>query len=210
MTRNKMYIFLFTLFLLSGFASKAYCEGNEILQGLKKSYSAIKDIKGRFKQTSRIKDFDKEMVYEGEFFIEIPGKMMWRYIGEDRQEVYVNNRNVIFYREKNKQAIKSRFAPEALVQTPFVLLSGINKIEEGFLFDEKKGYLRLTPRNPSGNLKFADIFPSKKVFPIDKLFIVDMYDNEIEISIGEAVINSGVAPSVFDFVPPPGVEIVEH
>ncbi|MBF0343379.1 MAG: outer membrane lipoprotein carrier protein LolA [Nitrospirae bacterium] len=181
-----------------------------LLPRLKEAYSTMKDMKGQFKQTSRIKDLGKEMNFDGVFFIKIPNRLFWRYEGDQAQEVYVNDNVLIVYQKKQSQAIRTRYNAETMGNSPIALLSGLKDIEKSYDVTEKNGSLHLVPKKEFNNIKYFDIYPSEADFPIKKVVVHDTRDNEIEITLKDVRLNTNIIDETFIFTPPKDTKIVDN
>ncbi|MBF0565217.1 MAG: outer-membrane lipoprotein carrier protein LolA [Nitrospirae bacterium] len=181
-----------------------------LLSEIRAGYASIKDVKGSFSQVSKIKELDKKMSYSGVFSIKIPKKMYWRYDGTDLQEVYVNADTIIVYQKKLNQAIRRQFNENTLGQTPIALLSGLKDIDKDYNVKEFDGYVRLTPKGDFLNIRYFDLYPSEGRFPIGKIVLIDKNGNEVEITLKDVLLNTGIKDGTFTFVLPKGVTLVDN
>lgn len=182
----------------------------ELLSEIRDSYASIKDVKGSFSQVSKIRELDKKMSFSGVFSIKIPKKMYWRYDGTDLQEVYVNADTITVYQKKLSQAIRRQFNENTLGQTPIALLSGLKDVDKDYNVKEFDGYVRLTPKGDFLNIKYFDLYPSSGKFPIGKIVLTDKNGNEIEITLRDVRLNTGIKDGTFTFEPPKGVTLVDN
>ena len=191
-------------------ATSVEAAAGPIFMKIKNAYSSFKDISGKFTQFSNIKDLNKEMSYEGTFRIKPPLKMSWQYEGDDEQEVYINDDELTIYKKKLNQAMRSKLEATAIAQTPLALLRGLTDIEKDYEITEKNNVMRLTPKNPSFNVKYFDIYPSKDAFPIKKIVFYDKNDNTIELTLKSVKVNIGLSNEIFTFTPPEGATIIDN
>ncbi|MCI4626384.1 MAG: outer-membrane lipoprotein carrier protein LolA [Candidatus Magnetoovum sp. WYHC-5] len=182
----------------------------DVLKPIIDSYNTFKDIKGQFKQRSVIKDMDKEMKYEGEFFIKIPSKMFWHYSGADKQEVYINGGTMTFYQEKQNQAVRTKYDEKTIGQTPLALLSDLNGAIKNYKATQMAGYIRLIPNDEQLNITYIDIYTSEGQFPIKRIIVKDKSANEIEIDVFNIATNTHIEDSTFVFTAPKGVNVVDN
>ncbi|MEO5360813.1 MAG: outer-membrane lipoprotein carrier protein LolA [Nitrospirota bacterium] len=197
---------LCVLFMVSG----AEASG-PIFTKIKSAYDSFKDISGKFLQVSNIKELNKEMSYEGTFRIKPPSRMSWRYEGEDEQEVYINDDELLVYKKKHNQAMRSKIEEAAIAQTPLALLRGLKNIENNYDITEKNNIMRLTPKNTGQNVKYFDVYPSKDAaFPIKKIVFYDKNDNTIELTLLGVKTNIGLSSEIFQFTPPDGTTIIDN
>lgn len=187
-------IVIFNLIVVPPFASQSTT--NEI-EKIQKAYEDIRDISGSFIQKSHIKDLKSSKTFKGQFFIKMPMKMKWYYSGEDAQEVYITNNNIIIYQKKEKQAFRSKFDRQTYGQAPIALLSGFGNIEEEFVLTGQNGKLFLKPKKMMGGIVSVEIYLSNNKFPIQSLIIYDIYSNRIELTLKDVKINSGLKDEFF-------------
>jgi outer membrane lipoprotein carrier protein len=181
------------------------------LARIKDGYAAIKDLKGSFVQTSKLKDLKKEMTFKGTFFIKIPGKMHWRYEETGKEEqVFINGPEIIVYQKKQGQAIRRKSDENTIAQTPIALLSGLKNIDTLYDAFERDEHVRFVPKNVHYNITHFDVFVARGDFPVGKLVAYDKKGNEIEIVFKDVKINTGVPDSTFVFTPPAGVKVVDN
>ncbi|KJU84301.1 outer membrane lipoprotein carrier protein LolA [Candidatus Magnetobacterium bavaricum] len=182
----------------------------KFLSRVREVYSTLKDVKGQFKQTSRLKDLGKEMNFSGEFFIKIPNRLHWYYEGDQVQEVYVNDNVLVVYQKKLSQAIRTRYDAQTMGQSPIALLSGLKDVDKHYDITERNGTLRLIPKKEFNSMKHFDIHPSESGFPIKKIVVTDLKDNEIEITLKDVRLNTNIIDETFTFTPPKDTKVVDN
>ncbi|MEW6002697.1 MAG: outer membrane lipoprotein carrier protein LolA [Nitrospirota bacterium] len=205
----KKFSFLFVaIFLMS--VSLGASSLDEEIQRIQKAYEKIKDMKGDFTQRSHIKDLKRVDTYKGLFFIKVPMKMKLEYKGENGQEVFLKDNQIIIYQKKERQALKSKFDRNTYGQAPVALLGGFGRIQEEFNISKKNNKLILTPKVPVEGIQFIEIEPSREGFPISSFTIYDPHSDRIEIKLKDVEVNTGLKDSLFEFSLPKGVNIFEH
>ncbi len=187
----------------------AASSSEEAVDRIQKAYEGVKDLKGDFVQKSTVKELKRTDTYKGDFAIKSP-KMKWEYTGDKPQVIYVTGDSFIVYQKKEKQAFKAKFDRATYGQAPIALLGGFGKITEEFDASWKHGKLILVPKKPMGNVVRVEISLSESPFPIESLTVIDRLSNSIEIHLRNVKTNTGVKDSVFEFVPPQGVTVIEQ
>lgn len=177
---------------------------------IQQAYENLQDIKGSFVQKSTIKDLKKTDTFKGQFFIKRPMMLKWCYRGENEQEVYIRNDEIIIYQKKEKQAFKGSFDRETYGQAPIALLSGFGRIREEFSASMKNGKVLLKPKKPMGGIVSIELQTSGNGFPIQSFIVVDSLNNRIEMVFSDIQINTGLEESFFTPSLPKGVTILDH
>jgi outer membrane lipoprotein-sorting protein len=59
------------------------------------------------------------------------------------------------------------------------------------------------------NMKSLRIEFTRKKYNLQRLVMVDAFDNETELSFSQVRLNAPIDDSVFDFQPPEGVEVIK-
>ncbi|MEW6586031.1 MAG: outer membrane lipoprotein carrier protein LolA [Nitrospirota bacterium] len=197
-----LFIFLLCSTVTGGTAD------DEILR-IQEAYENLQDISGGFVQKSYIKDLKRTDTFKGQFFIKRL-MMRWSYTGENAQEVFIRNEEIIIYQKKEKQAFKGKFDRETYGQAPIALLGGFGKIREEFSSSMKNGKILLKPKKPMGGIVSIEIEPSDGEFPIKSFTIIDSLSNRIDMILSGVKINTGLEDSFFKPSVPKDVTVLEH
>lgn len=175
---------------------------------IQEKYNKILEIQGDFIQKSYIKDLEETQEFKGQFFIKLPNRMRWSYTQPRDEEVIIKNKDIWIYKKAENQAIKSTFKEDTYGQAPIALLAGLGNIEKEFEVRKiESNVLQLQPHKTMGAIKTIFLRLSKGSFPISSLTLIDVYGNEITITVDDIKINKGINESLFDFTPPQGVEV---
>jgi len=136
--------------------------------------------------------------------------MRWAYTDPRDEKVIINDTTIWIYKIAEKQVIKSRFNADTYGQAPIALLAGFGNLEKDFVVSKvESDVLQLQPKQAMGAIKTLFVKLSKKDFPISSLTLIDVYGNEITITVDNIKVNSGIEDSFFDFIPPQNVEVYE-
>lgn len=183
---------------------------DEVVGRIQKIYGEIKDIQGKFSQTSYIKDLDKIERYEGEFFIKKPSSMRWNFSKPRDEEVIIKENDIWIYKKSEKQALKSAFSKDAYNHVPIALLNNFGDLKNDFDIKLiKDDTLELTPKRRMGFINKLLLEINSTDFPVKTFSVFDVYGNKINITIKNVKINSGLEDSIFTFKLQPGVEIFD-
>ena len=194
------------LLFTTAYASTA----GDVVSDIQKKFSAIKDVKGTFSQTSYLKDLEKTEKYSGTFYIKKPYAIMWEYKSPRDEKVFVNNTVTWIYKKAQNQAIKTRFSKETYSQVPIALLSSLDDLSTNFdISNADQDHLNLKPKKQMGTIREIIVETNPGSFPVKSLTAIDQYGNIIMIELRDIKINSGLEDSLFIFNPPPGVEVFD-
>ncbi|MEK7272066.1 MAG: outer membrane lipoprotein carrier protein LolA, partial [Nitrospirota bacterium] len=195
--------------LLMFFMSAVYCllsivstshasTVDEVVGRIQKIYGEIKDVQGKFSQTSYIKDLDKIERYEGEFFIKKPSSMRWNFSKPRDEEVIIKENDIWIYKKSEKQALKSAFSKDAYNHVPIALLNNFGDLKNDFDIKLiKDDTLELTPKRRMGFINKLLLEINSTDFPVKTFSVFDVYGNKINITIKNVKINSGLEDSIF-------------
>ena len=180
---------------------------DEVVGRIQKIYGEIKDVQGRFSQTSHIKDLDKIERYEGEFFIRKPSSMRWNFSKPRDEEVIIRENDIWIYKKSEKQALKSAFSKDAYSQVPIALLNNFGDLKNDFDIKLiKDDTLELTPKRRMGFINKLLLEINSTDFPVKTFSVFDVYGNKIDITVKDVKINSGLEDSLFIFKLTPDVQ----
>lgn len=183
---------------------------DEVVGRIQKIYGEIKEVQGKFSQTSYIKDLDKIERYEGEFFIKKPSSIRWNFSKPRDEEIIIKENDIWIYKKSEKQALKSAFSKDAYNHVPIALLNNFGDLKNNFDIKLiKDDTLELTPKRRMGFINKLLLEINSTDFPVKIFSVFDVYGNKINITIKNVKINSGLEDSIFTFKLQPGVEIFD-
>ena len=183
---------------------------DEVVGRIQKIYGEMKEVQGKFSQTSYIKDLDKIERYEGEFFMKKPSSMRWNFSKPRDEEVIIKENDIWIYKKSEKQALKSAFSKDAYNHVPIALLNNFGDLKNNFDIKLiKDDTLELTPKRRMGFINKLLLEINSTDFPVKTFSVFDLYGNKINITIKNVKINSGLEDSIFTFKLQPGVEIFD-
>ncbi|QJD30225.1 outer membrane lipoprotein chaperone LolA [Methylococcus geothermalis] len=158
------------------------------------------DESGRPKQESR-----------GSFYLQRPGKFRWDYAKPYHQEIVSAGGKVWFY-DVDLEQVTAKKLGQAVGSTPALLLSGEMALEDNFTIedqgaDEGMFWIKLVPKSEEGGFRYVLIGLDG-----DKLAGMELSDNFGQLTrIYFSHLRTGIAldPKLFQFSPPPGVDVFE-
>jgi len=146
----------------------------------------------------------------GELSIARPGRFAWRYFAPLDQLVVADGVNLWIYDVELSQATVTPLA-EAARATPAMLLSGDATLDEEFTIEDsfeadQLSWVRLEPR-PSGG-DFREILIGFDGSTLRRMQLRDSLEQTTSLEFRNVEVNTEIAASVFEFVPPPGVDVI--
>jgi outer membrane lipoprotein carrier protein len=146
----------------------------------------------------------------GRLFLQRPGKFRWDYSEPSEQLVLADGKEIWFY-DKDLAQANVRDMDSSLASTPASLLSGSTSVSTQF---------NVTALPPSGGLQWFQLVPKHadtdfQVVRIgfDKgelrsMFLADKLNQITQLTFSNSKRNLKLAPDLFSFVPPPGVDVI--
>jgi outer membrane lipoprotein carrier protein len=146
----------------------------------------------------------------GSLAIRRPGRFAWRYEDPTEQLVVADGRKLWIYDAELSQATVTAL-DDSIPASPAMLLSGEATIDKEFQvlesFDaEGVSWVRLSPRESSSD--FKEILIGFRAGVLDQLRLWDSLDQVTTVSFSDVQVNPELASDEFEFVPPPGVDVI--
>lgn len=187
----------------------------DITEALQENYKNINDYRAHFKQEAKIQGYPRPQKSEGEMFYKKPGKMRWNYDKPEKQEIVTDAITLWLYTPSLNQAMKTDFALTGKSKLASAFLSGMGNLEKDFNItldktdEAKEEYrIKLLPKDASDTVSSLFLSLDSKSFNIKKSELKDIYGNVTIVTFSKLDTNTGLKDSLFDFIPPEGVEIM--
>lgn len=147
----------------------------------------------------------------GVFYLQRPGKFRWDYQTPYSQEIVSSGSKVWFY-DKDLEQVTAKQLNAAIGSTPALLLSGEVALEKNFTIEKQEVeegiyWLKLLPKAEESGFKYVLIGLEGNA-----LAAMELSDNFGQLTrIYFHNVKTGVKPdpSIFEFKPPPGVDVFE-
>jgi outer membrane lipoprotein carrier protein len=203
-------------------ADQALQEVHEVVKQIQARYEKTKDLQADFIQKTRIEGFERPVTSSGKVYLKKPGRLRWDYLDPANEEIYVIHDEVKVYVPEHKQVLVGKLTQMAASKAPLELLQGAARLEESFDIQPTRGKERGT-----GGIRLITLLPKAKEHESTRnlqRIVVEVFPNTYflrtvslhEISGNVATFefsglkpNVGLANEVFDFKPPPDVEVVK-
>jgi outer membrane lipoprotein carrier protein len=186
---------------------------------LEQAQRRVTDLKAPFRQAAHNKALNQTIDARGTLYLKKPGRLRWEYQTPTPQEIVSDGTRLWIYTPELKQVNVSA-APAALAGPAGSFLQGLGQVREHFQArflnpaqpTDADGLvvLDLTPKQPQPLLARLIVSVDPRSWLVRQAVVHDELGNTVTVRFGETVVNSGLSDSLFVFVPPPGVAVVQH
>jgi len=146
----------------------------------------------------------------GRLYLQRPGKFRWDYSQPSEQLVLADGKQIWFY-DKDLAQANVRDMDTSLASTPASLLSGSASISTQFnvtAMPPSGGlqWFQLVPKHPDTDFQLVKIGFDKG--ELRSMFLADKLNQITQLTFSNSKRNVSLAPDLFSFVPPPGVDVI--
>ncbi len=146
----------------------------------------------------------------GKLYLQKPGKFRWDYTLPSEQLILADGKKIWFY-DKDLQQANVRDMDASLANTPAVLLSGGGSLSSQF---------DVTGLPPSDGLEWYQLIPKHadtdfqlvrigfRKGELASMFLADKLNQVTQLTFTNPKRNAKLAPDLFAFVPPAGVDVI--
>lgn len=194
----------------------------KVVKTLQATYRKTRDLQADFTQQTRIEGFATPLSSRGRLYIKKPGRLRWDYREPTVEQIYVNKNRVHMYVPAHEQVLIGDLTRMTASRAPLRLLQGVATIEEDFdlapvgVVQTGAGGLPLVTLLPKTSTHEAVQNVAKivlevepKTYYIKTLHIHEISGNVSTFEFSNLQANTGLEDDVFEFTPPPGVEVVQ-
>jgi outer membrane lipoprotein carrier protein len=186
---------------------------DDLVAKMQRKYESLDSFKANFTQTYESKRFSDHLVEKGVVYFHKGGLMKWLY-NEPEKKVFLSDGLFYqYYVEDDKQLVKVPVQENDDQRSPALFLAGRGNFQRDFRAewsDPRPGshLVKLTPLKPQPDFAYliVDVDPVRGL--IERLLVVDEYDNRTEYTFLEIQENPKLEPNFFAFQPPPGTDII--
>jgi outer membrane lipoprotein carrier protein len=222
MTRRRLLLGLTMLALGTGAPAWAQAPAatptlDDALRSLEAAYGKINDLKAEFDQTAFNKSLNQSIPAKGTVYLKKGGKLRWVFADPTPQEIVSDGKTLWVYTPALQQ-VNVGPAPEALAGPAGSFLAGLGRVREHFGVRflnpaeprDRDGnvVLDLTPKQPLPTMTRLILAIDPKGWEVRRAVIYDQFENTVTMHFRKTTLNSGIADTVFNFVPPKGVATV--
>jgi len=184
---------------------------NEKLQQYLNGFS---NIQGEFTQHVISEDGQAEhkSLTSGLFWIQKPGKFRWQYLKPFEQDIISNGKKIWVY-DKDLEQVTIRKISQAIDASPLSIFVGERAIDEVFIVennDVKDGvdWLKLTPKLESTSFEYIEVGFKRGI--LNNMNLYDNFGQITQLVFFNVMNDQQLSPSVFEFDPPPGIDVFEE
>ncbi len=175
-------------------------------------FDEIQSFKARFGQVVLDESLTEINDGQGTVWVSRPGLFRWNYELPEAQEIVGDGENVWVYDIELEQ-VTVQSQTRALGSSPALLLSESGDIEKTHVLEEigtqgRFDWVNLIPKDPENEFREIRIG-----FEDNRLRLMELLDNlgqRTRISFVDLKENEPISQSVFNFVPPDGVDIIDN
>jgi outer membrane lipoprotein carrier protein len=192
---------------------------DEAVSALEQAQRKVTDLKATFRQTAVNKALNQTIEARGTLYLKKPGRLRWEYQTPTPQEIVSDGTRLWIYTPELKQ-VNVTAAPAALAGPAGSFLQGLGQVREHFdprflnpaqpVDAEGLVVLDLAPKRPQPLLTRLIVSVDPGTWLVRQAIVHDELGNTVTVRFGDTVVNSGLSDSLFVFVPPPGVAVVQQ
>jgi outer membrane lipoprotein carrier protein len=192
---------------------------DEAVSALEQAQRKVTDLKATFRQTAVNKALNQTIEARGTLYLKKPGRLRWEYQTPTPQEIVSDGTRLWIYTPELKQ-VNVTAAPAALAGPAGSFLQGLGQVREHFdprflnpaqpVDAEGLVVLDLAPKRPQPLLARLIVSVDPRTWLVRQAIVHDELGNTVTVRFGDTVVNSGLSDSLFVFVPPPGVAVVQQ
>lgn len=183
------------------------------LQRLQRFLHRADTLEAEFTQ-SRIGDNGQAtgQTASGVFYLRRPGKFRWDYRKPYRQQIIANGGKVWFY-DLDLEQVTAKRLNQAVGSTPALLLSGEIALDKNFSVEqqgESDGlyWIRLLPRSEESGFRHVTLGLDGDT--LAGMELSDQFGQLTRIYFSHVITGRHLSPDLFEFRPPPGVDVFEE
>ena len=190
---------------------------NELIARVQERYDRTRHLRARFRQETRLQGFDQVQTGEGQVWILKPGMMRWDYTKPERQTIIANGDTLWIYLPEDRQVIRDHINHSLGTRTPALFLAGQARLTDLFTVVRTlpQGHgegglleLELAPKGEAMPYTEVDLGVDPDSYLVKLVRVVDAAGNMTAMWFSDINTEAAVAPSLFQFQVPPGVEVM--
>jgi len=207
-----LFIFSAHTSLASEKVSESSLPGKDVSTGesyLENFLSNTHTLQANFKQTLR--NYAGEVLQQsnGQFYLNRPGKFRWNYVAPYEQEIVSDGQRIWIY-DIDLEQVTVQKKVEGLSATPMALLKNGKTLHQNFKvieLDNKAGIYRLKLLSKNADSDFGEIVVGLDKTGLRFLQLHDQFEQVTDIVFDDLQSNTPLAPTLFQFKPPQGVDV---
>lgn len=203
----------------AGLGACAEGEGERAAQQIQKRYEGVRDLAAGFSQTSESATFGGRSLMDdgrktGQVVFAKPGKMRWEYASPEPSVVVSNGETLWIYDVGGASVTRLSVTAGFLSGAALQFLLGDGQLLESFAVEAigceaGRVHLDLEPK-ADATYERLGLVADRKTGDVVATSVTDLFGNRTRIEFEDLKVNAQPDPSVFDFVVPEGVELIEY
>jgi outer membrane lipoprotein carrier protein len=182
----------------------------DALDTVRDYFAKLTSLQAGFHQKVIDADNILQQVSDGQMWIQRPGKFRWDYETPYRQQIVSDGKRLWSYDEDLEQ-VTVQPIDKALSSTPAMLLSGLRPVEEVFEMEALPAvdgllHVRLQPRSDDSNINEIHLYFVNDA--LARIQALDGFGNTTAFDFTGLLRNADLDTQLFQFTPPPGVDVV--
>jgi outer membrane lipoprotein carrier protein len=167
-------------------------------------------LEARFRQELLETDSPHTQVSEGRFYLHRPMRFRWDYQTPAPQLVVADGEHLWLF-DPDLEQVTVRRLDDGLSSTPAMLLSGDGALEDSFRLgaayrEYGLDWVELAPRSDAAD--FAALRVGFEAGRLTAMELIDALGQTTVIRFSDLVINAPLDAALFQFVPPPGADVI--
>ncbi len=182
------------------------------LDALNYFFNEIDTFEARFGQVVLDESLDEIDNSQGKLWIQRPGLFRWDYDPPEAQEIVGDGVNVWVYDIELEQVTVAK-QTTTLGKSPAILLAGQGDIADDYVIEDigtqgRFDWVNLIPRFEDSG--FDEVRIGFEDSRLRLLELLDTLGQRTRISFVDLKENVPISRSIFDFIPPPGVDVISE
>jgi len=217
---RKIFLLNFSALMVVHLAFQAMAfstTGQEVLNEIQNRYEKTNDFEANFIQEYVGKGIRQSSRGEGKVYFKKKGMMRWDYTVPN-QKLVSDGHKLWYYQPEEKQVLVSDVSIVLKERTPLAFLAGEGNLSRDFNFlnlnesvsqKEDNYVIELVPKETIATLSKLVLTVDKKSYIVLQADVFDGLENLTRTRFINIKTNVGVSQSFFQFVTPPGTEVIK-
>jgi outer membrane lipoprotein carrier protein len=176
-------------------------------------YDRMRELEARFTQRTHSALSPAGDVSNGHVALAKPGKMRWSYETPEPSLVVSDGETLWIYDPRAREVQKLAVGAQFLSGAAFQFLLGKGRIADSFRVavdrcDAPRAHLKLTPRSEA-TYQELELEVDTATGEASATAVLDLFGNRTEVEFENVRYDRGLDASTFQFVPEPGVRVLE-
>ncbi len=181
------------------------------MKGVEERYNLAQTLELSFSESYQLQG--RVRSEKGELFLRKPGRMRWQY-SEPAGKLFVSDGKFIYsYTPQDNRAEKMKFKETDDMRAPLAFLLGkldFHRDFREFRAHAENGGIFITAIPKSNDLPYSEVsFLVSPDFSMRRLSVKNQDNSVLEFAFENEKQNPPLAPALFEFTPPRGVEFVD-